>query len=90
MLMKKKPAKTNNFSDFPPSIIGNYYIEIFGDKEIVLTGKTEIIELGETVLKIKCNEHRISLEGENIKIINYSYDGIRIKGIIKKVEFERG
>ncbi|MBQ4546167.1 MAG: hypothetical protein IJA17_03310 [Oscillospiraceae bacterium] len=56
----------------------------------MLTGKSEIIELGETVLKIKCNEHRIFFEGESLRIVNYAYDGISIRGRLKKIEFGGG
>lgn len=82
--MKKKK------SDSEGLLFESSYIEIFGEKEAVLTGKNEIIELGETVLKIKCNEHRIRFEGEGLHILNYAYDGITLRGKIKKIEFERG
>ena len=85
--MKKNKEKNMNFS---PSIIQKHYIEIFGDEETVLTGKTEILKLEDSVLKIKCNEHRICFIGEQLRIVNYTYAGIQIKGLIKKIEFERG
>lgn len=90
MLMKKKQRKNIGNFDIKPAPIEKTYIEIIGEREAVLTGKSEIIELGETVLKIKCNEHRIIFEGESLRIVNYAYDGISIRGRLKKIEFVGG
>lgn len=85
--MKNKINAKNIPFDIPFGIAGGYYMEFFGGKEAVLTGDFEIIEFEETVLRIKCNERRICFYGNDIKIINYSSDGIRIGGIIKSVDF---
>lgn len=68
-------------------IATDFYIEIFDRKEIVLTGDVEVTELEKTVLKIKSNEHGAAFFGEDIKVISYNADGIRINGKFEKIEF---
>ncbi len=84
-----KNRKKISVSEIPSGIISGFYIEIYSNNEAVLTGDCEIGELGETMLKIKNNEHTISFVGENLKIINYSSSGIRINGRIDQVIFDK-
>ena len=58
----------------PFEISGNYFIEI--------------IELDKTVLKINCGEKNIVFSGNDIEIAEYSFDGFKIKGDIKNIEFK--
>lgn len=76
--------------NMPIISVNEPFIEIYGNRELVISGKTEISELEETVLKIKCDEHRISILGENIKISNCDYNGLSLKGNFSKIEFEKG
>lgn len=75
-------------SSLPFDFSGNFYIEILNKKEIVLTGFFEIIELDKSVLKTNCGEHVIIFYGNDIELSCYSSDGFKIKGDIKKIEFE--
>jgi hypothetical protein len=72
----------------PFEISGNYFIEIINNREVVLTGSFEIIELDKTVLKINCGEKNIVFSGNDIEIAEYSFDGFKIKGDIKNIEFK--
>ena len=45
--------KIKESADFPPGIIGGFYIEFFSKNEAVLTGDVEIEKLSDMVLKIK-------------------------------------
>lgn len=65
----------------------DFYIEIFDKKEAVLTGDFEVKELGNSVLKLKNSEHELIFTGKNLKISNYTADGIRINGDFEKIEF---
>ena len=84
----RKRAKKGALTDLPLDFIGDSYIEIFGNHEAVLTGRGEITELEDSVLKIKCGEHGVCFLGDGLKVINYSLDGIRISGDIKSVVLE--
>ena len=75
-----------SFKNFYP-LATDFYIEIFDRKEIVLTGNVEVTELDDTVLKIQCNEHGLIFSGNNIKILCYNTDGIRLNGKFEKIEF---
>ncbi|MBE6899240.1 MAG: hypothetical protein E7479_01045 [Ruminococcaceae bacterium] len=88
--MKKNRFKLLKDSVSPALILTEPYIEILGSKEFVFTGKTEITEVGETVLKIKSNEHRIFVFGKNFELNYYTFEGIKISGIIERIEFEKG
>ena len=68
----------------------DFYLEIISKKEAVLTGKTEVIELSDLVLKLKCGEHVIGFYGKNIGISSYTFDGIIICGSLEKIEFSWG
>ena len=72
----------------PFEISGNYFIEIINNREVVLTGSFEIIEHDKTVLKINCGEKNIVFSGNDIEIAEYSFDGFKIKGDIKNIEFK--
>ena len=72
----------------PFEISGNYFIEIINNREVVLTGSFEIIELDKMVLKINCGEKNIVFLGNDIEIAEYSFDGFKIKGDIKNIEFK--
>ena len=64
-------------------------MEIYSDKEVVFTGKCEITDLDDNMLKIKCNEHHILYEGNDIRIKDYTENGVRILGEISLIRFER-
>ena len=72
----------------PFEISGNYFIEIINNRVVVLTGSFEIIELDKMVLKINCGEKNIVFLGNDIEIAEYSFDGFKIKGDIKNIEFK--
>ncbi|MBR5309632.1 MAG: YabP/YqfC family sporulation protein [Oscillospiraceae bacterium] len=86
--MRNKKSKKALPFDIPFGFISGCYIELFGNKEAVLTGDCEIIELNDSVLKIRCGEHRISFVGEKLEVISYFSDGIRIGGVITSANFE--
>ena len=88
--MKKRVLKNLKNSVSPALILTKPYIEITGNREFIFTGKTEITELGETVLKIKSDEHRFFVFGKNLEIDYYSFSGIKINGEIERIEFEKG
>lgn len=79
--------KIKESTDFPSGITKGFYIEFFSKNEAVLTGNVEIEILSDTVLKIKCHEHRISFLGNSLEIKNFSATGIRINGNISAMEF---
>ncbi len=83
----KKIRKILDSFDFPAEINNGFYIEMYSDREIVLTGKVDIEELDESVLKLEYLEHQIEVYGEKLRIETYTADGIRISGKINKVEF---
>jgi len=68
----------------------NLYIEIFNKNEVVLTGDVEIIKLEKSMLKIKNEEQEILFFGDNIEILSYDTDGLRLKGNLNKIEFFSG
>ena len=87
---RKKKAK-NSISEaleVPAGIISGFVLEIYSGKEAVLTGKLDVLELGDTVLKLKCGEHEISFGGSRLNIVYYTNDGIKISGKISSVEME--
>ncbi len=88
--MKIKPFDIIHKTVSPALIVTEPYIEMLGNKEFVFTGKTEITELSETVLKIKSNELIIFVFGKNMEIVYYTFEGIKINGEIEKIEFEKG
>lgn len=88
---KRKKKVKNNISEaleVPPGIISGFVLEIYSGKEAVLTGKLDVLELGDTVLKLKCGEHEISFGGSGLNIVYYTNDGIKISGKISSVEME--
>ena len=82
--MKEKFKK---IIDVPDGILNGYYLEIISGKEAVLSGNVEVMELGETVLKIKCNEHAVAFYGEKLKIECYEADRIRVGGVLSEIRF---
>ena len=74
--------------EVPAGIISGFVLEIYSGKEAVLTGKLDVLELGDTVLKLKCGEHEISFGGSGLNIVYYTNDGIKISGKISSVEME--
>ena len=84
--MKKIRNIISSF-DIPTEINSGFYLEMYSSKEIVLTGKVDIAELGESVLKLEYFEHRIEICGEKLQIETYTADGVRIRGKIIKIEF---
>lgn len=88
---KRKKKVKNNISEaleVPAGIISGFVLEIYSGKEAVLTGKLDVLELGDTVLKLKCGEHEISFGGSGLNIVYYTNDGIKISGKISSVEME--
>ena len=88
---KRKTKVQNNISEaleVPAGIISGFVLEIYSGKEAVLTGKLDVLELGDTVLKLKCGEHEISFGGSGLNIVYYTNDGIKISGKISSVEME--
>ena len=88
---KRKKKVKNNISEaleVPAGIISGFVLEIYSGKEAVLTGKLDVLELGDTVLKLKCGEHEISFGGSGLNIVYYTNDGIKITGKISSVEME--
>ena len=83
MKIKKVLEKT----ELPFGIIGNYYIEIFSDNEIVITGKTEVLKLDNTVLKLKVGPQIMEFCGDKINISCFTIDGLKITGNISRIEF---
>ena len=82
--------KINRFlekAEIPPGLINGYSIEIYSGKEAVLSGKIEILNMSETMLKLKINEHTVCFSGKNIKISCYTNDGIKISGIFDNISF---
>lgn len=86
--MKKKPS-LYALVDIPEGILQDFTMEIYSDKEIIFTGKCEITELSDSVLKIKSDEHRIFCEGNDLQIKDYTENGVRIVGEITGTRFER-
>lgn len=87
MKIKKRIKNMVKSLDVPAEIQSGFYIELYSEKEIVLTGRVDVIELGESVLKLRYFEHRIEICGEKLFIAAYTPDGIRICGKIIKIEF---
>ena len=88
---KRKKKVKNNISEaleVPAGIISGFVLEIYSGKEAVLTGKLDVLELGDTVLKLKYGEHEISFGGSGLNIVYYTNDGIKISGKISSVEME--
>ena len=82
-----KNKRKTSILDIPKGFIRDFYLELFSDSEAVLTADCEITELSDTVLKVKCNEHIISICGSELKIIDFSSTGIRINGNIEEITF---
>ena len=88
---KRKKKVKNSISEaleVPAGIISGFVLEIYSGKEAVLMGKLDVLELGDTVLKLKCGEHEISFGGSGLNIVYYTNDGIKISGRISSVEME--
>ena len=88
---KRKKKVKNSISEaleVPAGIISGFVLEIYSGKEAALTGKLDVLELGDTVLKLKCGEHEISFGGSELNIVYYTNDGIKISGKISSVEME--
>ena len=88
---KRRKKVKNSISEeleVPAGIISGFVLEIYSGKEAVLTGKLDVLELGDTVLKLKCGEHEISFGGSGLNIVYYTNDGIKISGKISSVEME--
>ncbi len=84
-LRKKKRKNISEILEIPSGILSGFILEIYSANEAVLTGKIEVLELGDTVLKLKCNEHEISFGGNDISIVYYTNDGIKISGKLTSI-----
>lgn len=73
--------------DIPLDIINGFYLEMYSQNELMLTGKVDVIDLDSDKLKIKCAEHIMGISGKNLNILSYNANGIRIRGKIEKFEF---
>ncbi len=85
--MKKKIQKIIDTLDIPADVNKGFYLEMFSEKEAVLTGDITVTELGDSVLMLRCGEHGINIYGKKLWIISYTADGIRVGGKIEKIEF---
>ena len=84
--MKNKIKKIVESTEIPFGV-GGFYIEIFSENEIVLTGNIEVTDLDKSVIKIKCRNKNIRFGGENLQLSCYTADGLKISGKIDKIEF---
>ena len=85
--MKNKLKKIGETFEIPVGIISGYYLEIFSGSEAVLNGDAAVINLGDTVLELKCGEHRIGFFGSGLKIEYYTCNGIKITGSFSEIKF---
>lgn len=85
--MKRKSINKKPSFDLPLGIISGYYMEVFSDKEIIISSDVIITKLSDTVLKIKCGEHGLTFYGKNIKVDQYSSSGIKLLGEFSSIEF---
>lgn len=86
--MKMKLPKLSRPPEIPMGILSDFYMEIYSGNEIVLNGDAAVTELADTVLKVKCGEHRITFCGKKLCIDYYTSGGIKITGNFSKIEFE--
>ncbi|MBQ7873666.1 MAG: YabP/YqfC family sporulation protein [Oscillospiraceae bacterium] len=85
--MKKRLRKISDSFEIPMGVISDYYMEIYSGNEIVLNGDAAVTELEDSVLKVKCGEHRIIFSGTGLKIEYYTSGGIKITGDFSGIEF---
>ncbi len=85
--MKNKLKKIGEKLEIPMGIMSGYFMEIYSGDEIVISGDAAVIELSDSVLKIKCGSDFISFLGKNIKIDYYLSTGIKITGDFSSIEF---
>lgn len=77
-------------AEIPPGLLLGYNIEIYSGKEMVLSGNVEIMDLSDTIIKLKINDKIISFIGKNLKISCYTTDGIKINGSFEQIVFNQG
>ncbi len=85
--MKNRLKKMVEKLEIPMGIMSGYFVEIYSGNEIVLSGDAAVVDLSDSVLKIKCGKDFITFYGKNIKIEYYLSTGIKISGEFSSIEF---
>lgn len=88
MIRKKLSEYMAEQSDLPSEIVLDVpYIQLSGDKELVVENYRGIISYEEKSVKINTSGKIIKIEGENLLLSHITEELISVSGEIKKVEF---
>lgn len=67
--------------------LGAFNIKLTGQYEAYIENYRSIIEYSSSVIKLQGKNSRLCLCGNNLRIICFSKDDMRIKGFIQEVKF---
>ncbi len=63
------------------------YLELYGNREVVLDGCLGVYEYGDTFIKLRLKSGAVTVCGDGLEMIFFEGERIDIKGIITSVEF---
>ena len=63
------------------------YLELYGNREVVLDGCLGVYEYGDTFIKLRLKSGAVTVCGDGLEMIFFEEERIDIKGIITSVEF---
>lgn len=83
--------KMGEIANVPKDVTqGLPYLSIMGNFEIYIENYKGILEYTRETIRINTNLGRIHIIGKNLHIEYYSNDEMKIKGVLKNIEFHSG
>lgn len=70
----------------PSQIISAPKIEIYGKRELVMTGCTHIAEFATDKIVLSCHAMSVSVEGEYLELLLLAKETVAVRGRINKIE----
>ncbi len=74
--------------DVPVGIFGPFVLDMTSNLEAVLTGRAEILELGQERIVLLCGKMKVGFHGRELDISCYTDEGLKVSGKISSVEFD--
>ena len=70
------------------AFVSQTYMELFGQKEIVVNGAKSIIEYGNEVVRIQTKEQIVEINGDELRVDMFLEKVMIVRGKIQAVFFE--
>ena len=85
---EKLVTKSAKFFDLPIDIFENSsHIELFGMSQALIENHKGILEYSDTALEVNLGAHILTLTGQRLNICAMDEKGMRLEGVIEKIEF---